>query len=325
MPKVSIVIVCMNHPDILYPCLDGISKHTSVSYETLVVAYMFSDANLQDLKARYPWVSIIESRELRGFSENNNLALRQAKGEYCFVVNDDTLMDMPVIDRLVADIEKLPRAAAVSPAIYYPSGARQTCGRGPWGPLKYMRHYLHLVDETKQSEYTWREGLFRTCTLHGACFLIRTDTFRNAGWFDETYTFTPEDAALGMLLGRMGYEVWADRDVSIVHIANATASRMEAVIKPVRVRGSLILYSSMKHLHSPQGTGYVNKAVYAALGSFVWLFEALRGLKYGVKKLIGHMSERDCIMALTARNVRRSVFSSRMPKEIFVKYYNERF
>ena len=35
MPKVSVVIVCMNRPDLLYPCLEGIRAHTSVSYDVL--------------------------------------------------------------------------------------------------------------------------------------------------------------------------------------------------------------------------------------------------------------------------------------------------
>lgn len=48
-----------------------------------------------------PLVEFIESNEVRGFSENNNLALRQAMGKYCFVMNDDTEMNMPVVDKLV--------------------------------------------------------------------------------------------------------------------------------------------------------------------------------------------------------------------------------
>lgn len=90
---VSIVIVCMNNLNNLYPCLESIRKYTSVSYEAFVVAYLFSKENLLKVKLDFPWVTFIESNEIRGFSENNNLALKQAKGKYCFVLNDDTYMD----------------------------------------------------------------------------------------------------------------------------------------------------------------------------------------------------------------------------------------
>ena len=152
MPKVSIVIVCMNRPDILFPCLDSIREHTTVSYETLVVAYMFKPEFLRALRETYPWVTVIPSMELRGFAENNNLALEQVSGRYCFILNDDTLMQEPVIDSLVAAIEALPEnAAAVSPCIRFPDGRVQTCGRSKWTPWRYAKHYLHLVDEGKEA------------------------------------------------------------------------------------------------------------------------------------------------------------------------------
>ena len=309
--RVSVVIVCMDRPDLLYPCLEGIRAHTSVSYEVWVVAYLFSPEHLAALKADWPEVKVVESRELRGFSENNNLALRQVTGEYCFIVNDDTLMSMPVIDRLVADFDRLPAdAAIVSPKIVFPDGRVQTCGRAPWTAWRYVKHYLHLVDETVPSAWSMKEGLFRTWTVNGACFLIKTAVFRAAGWFDETYTFTPEDIAIGHKVNQMGYSVWADADVSITHLAGGTVSRLEAAIKPTRVRGALQFYSGG------------NPVKYALLGGFVWCTEALRRLKYLFADK-SDPSSRAAIMDATARNVMRSVFTRRSSKEVFTRLYKE--
>ena len=309
--RVSVVIVCMDRPDLLYPCLKGIRAHTSVSYEVWVVAYLFSPEHLAALKADWPEVKVVESRELRGFSENNNLALRQVTGEYCFIVNDDTLMSMPVIDRLVADFDRLPAdAAIVSPKIVFPDGRVQTCGRAPWTAWRYVKHYLHLVDETVPSAWSMQKGLFRTWTVNGACFLIKTAVFRAAGWFDETYTFTPEDIAIGHKVNQMGYSVWADADVSITHLAGGTVSRLEAAIKPTRVRGALQFYSGG------------NPVKYALLGGFVWCTEALRRLKYLFADK-SDPSSRAAIMDATARNVMRSVFTRRSSKEVFTRLYKE--
>ena len=309
--RVSVVIVCMDRPDLLYPCLEGIRAHTSVSYEVWVVAYLFSPEHLAALKADWPEVKVVESRELRGFSENNNLALRQVTGEYCFIVNDDTLMSMPVIDRLVADFDRLPAdAAIVSPKIVFPDGRVQTCGRAPWTAWRYVKHYLHLVDETVPSAWSMKKGLFRTWTVNGACFLIKTAVFRAAGWFDETYTFTPEDIAIGHKVNQMGYSVWADADVSITHLAGGTVSRLEAAIKPTRVRGALQFYSGG------------NPVKYALLGGFVWCTEALRRLKYLFADK-SDPSSRAAIMDATARNVMRSVFTRRSSKEVFTRLYKE--
>ena len=322
MPQVSIVIVCMNRPDILFPCLDSIRTHTTVSYETLVVAYLFSQENLALLQERYPWVKVVQSTELRGFSENNNLALRQAKGRYCFIVNDDTLMHEPVIDRLVRDLESLPEnAAAISPCICFGDGRIQTCGRTPWTAWRYAKHYLHWVDEgrtegalgpTSEEKYfscgcsknhfssdiatpTHDHELLQTYTLNGACFLIKTEAFRKMGWFDERYFFTPEDIALGHALNDAGYSVWVHPQVSITHLAGGSVSAMEQAIKPARVRGSLIFYGEPLWLKC-----------------FIWSVELARYVK---NSLLCREQNRK-----TARNVMYAVFSKETPKEIFIRF-----
>lgn len=311
MPKVSVVIVCMDRPDLLNPCLESIRAHNRTEFEVWVVAYRFSEENLSRLRADWPAVKVVESRELRGFSENNNLALRQVTGEYCFIVNDDTLMRMPVIDRLLADFDRLPAdAAVVSPKIVFPDGRVQTSGRAPWTAWRYVKHYLHLVDETVPTPWSMQEGLFRTWTVNGACFLVRTEVFREAGWFDETYTFTPEDIALGHRINELGYTVWADADVEITHLAGGTVSRMETAIKPTRVRGALQFYSGGSKLR------------YALLGAFVWCVEACRRLRYRFADRSDPGSHA-AIMYATAGNVMRSVFTKRTTKEIFTELYRQ--
>ena len=57
MVEVSIVIVCMNRLDNLYPCLESIARHTEVEHATLVVAYMFSPENLKKARRDFPDVT----------------------------------------------------------------------------------------------------------------------------------------------------------------------------------------------------------------------------------------------------------------------------
>lgn len=131
MAKVAIVIVCMNNLQNLFPCLDSIKQQTTISYEVWVVAYLFSKENLTLLREKYPWVIVVESNEIRGFSENNNLALRQVKTEYTLVLNDDTLFKEPVLDELVKSMEKTPKADFMSPKLVYGDGSYQSCGKAP--------------------------------------------------------------------------------------------------------------------------------------------------------------------------------------------------
>lgn len=300
MPVVSIIIVCMNRPDNLRPCLQSIKKNTSAEYEVLVVAYRFDADNLSELRAEFPWVRFIVNNGISGFSENNNLALRQAAGDYCFVLNDDTELPGPTIDTLLADFGRLPEdAAIVAPKLLNADGSLQLCGRPEYPPFNYVRQQWH----------SWREptdngrGLFRTFNISGAAFLIKTSIFRELGWFDERYFFTPEDIALSTLARERGYTVWCDSEAAVVHKWRTTASRISPAVRPAAVRGSLIFFSRGSSLR------------YLLLALGVWLAEMAKRIK---ARLLGRYSD-----YLTYRNITRSIFTWRSPKELFVRFFNE--
>lgn len=313
MIDVSIVIICMNNLKNLYPCLDSIKKYTSVSYETFVVAYLFTPENLEKAKADYPWVKFVESNEIRGFSENNNLALRQAQGKYCFVVNDDTEMKMPVIDELVKTIESLPEnVAIVSPMTTFPDGRVQVCGR----PYKDWKHVVlqnfHLWDESKGGMAINQKGIFKSYNIIGAAFLIKTEIFKSVDWFDEKYFFCPEDIALSTLLNKKGFACYVNADVRIIHyegMSGKSLSMVQTATRPASVRGGLIFYgdSFAKNL--------ILRTVHISAFSVKYFYHAFKGLfktKPNVNQILA-IGDRHCIYAC---------LSSKTPKQIFTKYFN---
>lgn len=314
MVDVSIIIVCMNRMDNLRPCLGSIREHCRASYETLVVAYMFSSENLAAAKAEFPWVSFIESNELRGFSENNNLALKRAQGRFCFVLNDDTEMTCDVISALMADFGRLPAdTAIVSPKIYSGDGSLQLCGRPSHDGLHYALQQFHLwsekADNTKGMKPVF-DSVFPTMDITGAAFLIRTDTFRDLGWFDERYYFTPEDMALSDLARRRGYRIYVDAGTSLVHKWRTTASAISPAVRPAAVRGSLIFFSR----------GSV--AAYFLLGLAVSAAEGAKMVKAFFMATVEPNAE-NYTKYLTFKHIVSSIWTRRSPKELFVKYYTE--
>lgn len=311
--EVSIVIVCMNNLKNLYPCLNSIRKYTTVSYETFVVAYLFSKENLEKVKRDFPWVTFIESNEIRGFSENNNLALRQAKGKYCFVVNDDTEMKMPVVDRLVENFGKCPpNTAIVSPVLLDGYGKVSVCGRPPIDWITRTKIFFHLFNEKKDTKYSNKEGLFKTYNITGAAFLIRRDLFEQVGWFDEYYFFAPEDLALSTLLNERGYGCYVDADTQIVHyegMSGKSHSLIQTATKPAMCKGGLHYYSKNK---------FMIKIVF---GGILYLYNLCCCIYHVIKSKKG--TDRDVykILAEGEKNTLCTLFSNKTPKEIFTYYY----
>lgn len=309
MVEVSIVIVCMNNLKNLYPCLEGIKKYTKISYECFVVAYLFSKENLEKVKTDFPWVKFVESNEIRGFSENNNLALRQASGKYCYILNDDTLMDSPVIDKLVASLSGLPKNVAVlSPNIKYPDGRPQFCGRNKATFWSFLKSALGV--HVKDSQFTEKKGIFKTYNLMGAAFLIHTDIFKKIGFFDEYYFFCPEDIAVSTMLNKLGYQCYVDADVVQYHIQGGTWSIMQTATEPAHYKGSIEFYS--------EGS----KAKKFLLNMIYIIRSLIRALFWQSMFVTKHL-EKARIKRNMYLNVVKAVLSNKTPKQIFIKYYSE--
>lgn len=309
--KVSIIIVCMNNMKNIYPCLSSIRNLTRIEYEVLLVAYMFSDENLQKIKVDFPWVTIIESKEVRGFSENNNLALKVAKGDYCFVLNDDTYFDTPVIDTLYDSMIAHQAVDIMSPNLYYPDGRAQFLGRPYLDAISFILSTLHIWgEENMRRKYRNRTGLYDIYNISGAAFIIKTKVFRQLGWFDEKYFFCPEDIALSTKAICHGYKICQNPSVKITHVGGGTSSPIGEATLPASFKGHLIFYSNQKYWKFWLICLIEYPIVFAKYVYFKMLF--------AIKK-----EEVFNISANSEMNTLITMGSSMTPKEIFIKYYSK--
>lgn len=308
---VSIIIVCMNNLKNLYPCLNSIKKYTKVKYETLVVAYLFSNENFIKAKQDFPWVKFIESNEIRGFSENNNLALKQAIGKYCFIVNDDTYIQMPVIDMLINSLEKTPNCAIISPTIHLPNGTLQMCGRTKITAWHWFLTTLRLFNEQKViSPYTNGKSIFQTYNILGAAFLIPTQLFKELGWFDERYFFCPEDIALSTKANKLGYKIYVDADVDLIHVYGGTWSNTITATQPAALRGELIFHSNG------------NTFKYICLGIWAFLINFIGVICTAIRYILKH-NKKDKLRYIYKWHNMHAIFTNKSPKEIFIRYYKK--
>lgn len=308
--RVSIVIVCMNNLKNLYPCLDSIKKYTKVSYETFVVAYLFSKENLEKLRNDYPWITIIESNEIRGFSENNNLALRQVKGDFCFVLNDDTLFSCDAIGLLCDTLQSLPNdVAIVSPITLNRDGSIQRNGRPKYTIFTYFLDLMRIIKYYENaSKYTGGKGIYQTYNISGAAFLIKTEVFRSLNWFDERYFFCPEDIALSTLINQRGMKCYVNTNISITHLRGETRSKVHTATLPACKKGELIFYAH----------DIIFKRILFIF--MIYIFHSLYGGIWFFKYLLDKKNHYQ-IMYKVHFNTIKTIGSKLTPKQIFIQYY----
>ena len=97
---ISIIIVNYNTLHVLRPCLDSIIEQTiGIDYEIIVVDNGSTDGSIEALSADSR-ITLISTGENLGFGRAHNKGLEQAKGEYIFFLNSDTLLKNNAIKML---------------------------------------------------------------------------------------------------------------------------------------------------------------------------------------------------------------------------------
>ena len=101
-PVISIITVNFNGlQDTLELCRSVKDQVKSISYDLIVVDNGSKVDEAAQIKQIYPWVQVIRSEKNLGFSGGNNLGIRQAKGDFIFLLNNDTYLPDEIIHNLV--------------------------------------------------------------------------------------------------------------------------------------------------------------------------------------------------------------------------------
>lgn len=215
--KLSIVIVNYNVKHYVEKCLQSVyAAAQGIDMEIFLVDNASTDGSVEYLKERFPEVIYIANTQNLGFSKANNVAIRQAKGEYVLLLNPDTTIGPDVLHRCIAFSDEHPKTGAIGVRMHNEDGTVAPESRRavptPWIALcKYFgysrRYYMSWLswDEPAQIE-----------VVSGAFCFLRREALMRVGMLDEDYFMYGEDIDLSYQLLRHGYENWY-LPVDIVH------------------------------------------------------------------------------------------------------------
>jgi len=130
---VSVIIVNYRSAGLVIDTVRSVKEKTSgVLYEILVVDNASGDDSVEVLgKALGEDITLIASEENLGFGKANNLAAKQASGDYLFLLNPDTLLVNNAVYELYSYIKDHADVGVVGGNLYFPdmSPAPSFCRR----------------------------------------------------------------------------------------------------------------------------------------------------------------------------------------------------
>ena len=120
IPEISFITICYNGFKDTCELIESLqNKIHSIRYETIVVDNASREDEAAKIRERYPSVIAIRSNENKGFSGGNNIGIREAKGKYIFLINNDTYIEQDTVSFLIERLESRAEIGGVSPKIRF--------------------------------------------------------------------------------------------------------------------------------------------------------------------------------------------------------------
>lgn len=215
-PVISFITVNYNGLTDTCALIDSLQETIhSVDYEIIVVDNASRQDEAEAIRQRYPEVNTIRSSANCGFSGGNNLGIKVAKGNYIFLINNDTYIESDNLQALIERLESHPSIGAVSPKIRFafPPQDIQFAGYTPLSPITMRNQpvgFGHPDDGTFDVPHS-------TPYLHGAAMMVKREVIEDIGEMPKIYFLYYEELDWCTRMSCAGYSLWYDPRCTVFH------------------------------------------------------------------------------------------------------------
>ncbi|MFZ4520410.1 MAG: glycosyltransferase family 2 protein [Bacteroidales bacterium] len=223
-PLISIISINYDHPEVTCEMLASLRKISYPNIEVIVVDNASPNDDPTCIKEQFPEVNLILSSENLGFAGGNNLGIRQAKGKYILLLNNDTEVDPGFLEPLVLKLEANPSIGAVSPKIRY----FHTPDTIQFSGITEFNHFTirnkSLGMGQKDTGQFGVDALTSYC--HGAAMMIPVRVIREIGLMAECYFLYYEEHDFGARIRHAGYQMWYVHNSLVYHKESISTGKL---------------------------------------------------------------------------------------------------
>lgn len=240
LPEISIITVNYNGLKDTCELIESLQKQVSLPYEIIVVDNASKRNEAEILQQNYPHIIAIRSENNLGFSGGNNLGIKEAKGKYIFLLNNDTCIEEDTFHYLIKSLESSFQIGAVSPKIKFAFTPRniQFAGYIPLSRIT-LRNALIGFGETDNGQF---DTPIRTPYCHGAAMMIKKEVIDKVGYMPEIYFLYYEELDWSTQIRKAGYELWYEPRCTIYH-KESQSTGQQSYLRTFYITRNRLLYA----------------------------------------------------------------------------------
>lgn len=224
--KVAVVILNWNGAKLMEEFLPSVMDYSPAELAEVIVADNGStDASVDMLKEKFPFVRIIQLDKNYGFAEGYNQALKQIDNEYTVLLNSDVEVTPGWLDAPLAAMEADSTIVAAQPKIraqrnkdYFEYAGAAGGYMDIYGYPYCRGRLLHVVEKDEGQYDTPADILWAT----GACLFIRTTIYKEVGGLDASFFAHQEEIDMCWRLRSRGYRLVCTPQSVVYHVGGAT-------------------------------------------------------------------------------------------------------
>lgn len=223
-PLVSIIALNWNTTDVTCDFLFSIHRNnTYPNIEVIVVDNASSEDPTEAFLRVMPSARVIRNAENLGFSAGNNAGIHVARGEYLFIVNNDTEFTPGLLEGLLDIFWKYPDAGMASPKFHYYFAK---------GTIEYAG-YRHVNIFTgrngmigcKEEDHGQYDSIRPTHYVHGGAMMVPRRIIEEVGPMPEQFFLYYEEFDWSEQIKRKGYTIYYQPASLIYHKESMTTGK----------------------------------------------------------------------------------------------------
>jgi GT2 family glycosyltransferase len=227
MTALSVIIVTRNTCQLtcaaIESVLDGLDNP---SREIFLVDNGSTDETPAVVAKRFPSVHLLRSDRNLGFARANNLAAREAQGQFLLLLNSDAALQPESLAAVVGWMHAHPDCGAAGVQLLNPDGSPQnSIANFPTLATELLNK--SLLRRLCPRRYPGKEHRFaepvEVETVVGACMIIRRDLWDAIGGLDERYFFFFEETDFCLQTRRLGKRLMHLPQITVRHGQGQTA------------------------------------------------------------------------------------------------------